>query len=66
MDPIFDAGNERLPARKLFTLGLQHVLFMYAVMYAGVIAVHQFVGPVLGLTAKSDAHNTAVAAEGGH
>ena len=62
MDPIFDAGNERLPAGKLFTLGLQYVL----VMYAGIIAVPQIVGPVLGLTAKDDAQNTAVAAEGGH
>ncbi len=41
-----DAVNERIPAGKLFTLGLQHVL----VMYAGAIAVPLIVGRVLGLT----------------
>ena len=40
-----DAVNERIPAPKLFTLGLQHVL----VMYAGAIAVPLIVGRVLGL-----------------
>ena len=40
-----DAVNERLPAGKLFTLGLQHVL----VMYAGAVAVPLIVGRVLGL-----------------
>lgn len=62
MDPIFDAGNERLPAGKPFTLGLQHVL----VKYAGVISVSLIVRAVLGLSAKDDAHNEAAAAEGGH
>ena len=38
-----DAVNEKLPAGKLFTLGLQHVL----VMYAGAIAVPLIVGRVL-------------------
>ncbi|PRY95775.1 NCS2 family nucleobase:cation symporter-2 [Hasllibacter halocynthiae] len=41
-----DAVNERIPAPKLFTLGLQHVL----VMYAGAIAVPLIVGRVLGLS----------------
>lgn len=41
-----DAVNERLPAGRLFTLGLQHVL----VMYAGAIAVPLIVGRVLRLT----------------
>lgn len=40
-----DSVNERLPAGKLFTLGLQHVL----VMYAGAIAVPLIVGRVLKL-----------------
>ncbi|WP_099826291.1 nucleobase:cation symporter-2 family protein [Oceaniglobus indicus] len=40
-----DAVNERIAAPKLFTLGLQHVL----VMYAGAIAVPLIVGRVLGL-----------------
>ncbi|TDT77949.1 NCS2 family nucleobase:cation symporter-2 [Litoreibacter halocynthiae] len=40
-----DAVNERLPAGRLFTLGLQHVL----VMYAGAIAVPLIVGRVLKL-----------------
>lgn len=40
-----DAVNERLPSVKLATLGLQHVL----VMYAGAIAVPLIVGRVLGL-----------------
>ena len=42
VDPV----NEKLPAGKLFTLGLQHVL----VMYAGAIAVPLIVGRVLQLT----------------
>ena len=37
--------DERLPAPKLFTLGLQHVL----VMYAGAIAVPLIVGRALKL-----------------
>ena len=41
-----DAVNEKLPAGKLATLGLQHVL----VMYAGAIAVPLIVGRVLKLT----------------
>ncbi len=41
----YDAVDERLPPAKLFTLGLQHVL----VMYAGAIAVPLIVGRVLGL-----------------
>ena len=40
-----DPVNERIPGPKLFTLGLQHVL----VMYAGAIAVPLIVGRVLGL-----------------
>ncbi|PRY19929.1 NCS2 family nucleobase:cation symporter-2 [Aliiruegeria haliotis] len=40
-----DAVNEQLPPGKLFTLGLQHVL----VMYAGAIAVPLIVGRVLKL-----------------
>jgi uric acid transporter len=40
-----DAVNEILPPPKLFTLGLQHVL----VMYAGAIAVPLIVGRVLNL-----------------
>ncbi len=43
--PTHDPVNERIPAPKLFTLGLQHVL----VMYAGAIAVPLIVGRVLGL-----------------
>jgi len=38
--------NEKLPPAKLFTLGLQYVL----VMYAGAIAVPLIVGRVLKLT----------------
>lgn len=41
-----DPVNEKLPAGRLFTLGLQHVL----VMYAGAIAVPLIVGRVLQLT----------------
>ncbi len=40
-----DGVNEMLPPAKLFTLGLQHVL----VMYAGAIAVPLIIGRVLGL-----------------
>ena len=40
-----DAVNEILPPPKLFTLGLQHVL----VMYAGAIAVPLIIGRVLKL-----------------
>ncbi|MFZ1726920.1 MAG: nucleobase:cation symporter-2 family protein [Albidovulum sp.] len=40
-----DAVNEKLPPAKLFTLGLQHVL----VMYAGAIAVPLIIGRVLKL-----------------
>lgn len=42
----FDAVDQKLPPAKLFTLGLQHVL----VMYAGAIAVPLIVGRVLNLT----------------
>ncbi|MCQ0093443.1 nucleobase:cation symporter-2 family protein [Roseovarius sp. M141] len=42
VDPV----DEKLPPAKLFTLGLQHVL----VMYAGAIAVPLIVGRVLNLT----------------
>ena len=45
-DVTVDGVNERLPAGKLFTLGLQHVL----VMYAGAIAVPLIVGRVLKLS----------------
>ena len=45
LDPAHDSVNERLPAGKLVTLGLQHVL----VMYAGAIAVPLIVGRVLNL-----------------
>ncbi len=49
IDPVtqrpYDAVNEVLPPGKLFTLGLQHVL----VMYAGAIAVPLIVGRVLQL-----------------
>ncbi len=41
-----DAVNEKLPPARLFTLGLQHVL----VMYAGAIAVPLIVGRVLKLS----------------
>ncbi|WP_040819252.1 nucleobase:cation symporter-2 family protein [Litoreibacter arenae] len=43
--PAVDAVNEKLPPGRLFTLGLQHVL----VMYAGAIAVPLIVGRVLKL-----------------
>jgi NCS2 family nucleobase:cation symporter-2 len=50
VDPVserpYDSVNEVLPPGKLFTLGLQHVL----VMYAGAIAVPLIVGRVLGLS----------------
>jgi uric acid transporter len=46
MEPTVDAVNEKLPAGRLLTLGLQHVL----VMYAGAIAVPLIVGRVLELT----------------
>ena len=46
-----DAVNEKLPPARLFTLGLQHVL----VMYAGAIAVPLIVGRVL----KLDPHQVA-------
>ena len=42
----FDAIDQKLPPAKLFTLGLQYVL----VMYAGAIAVPVIVGRVLNLT----------------
>ncbi len=49
VDPVtqrpYDSVNEVLPPGKLFTLGLQHVL----VMYAGAIAVPLIVGRVLRL-----------------
>ena len=41
-----DPVNELLPAPKLFTLGLQHVL----VMYAGAVAVPLIIGGALKLT----------------
>lgn len=43
-----DAVNEMIPPGKLFTLGLQHVL----VMYAGAIAVPLIVGRVLQLSSE--------------
>lgn len=46
VDPQIDAVNEKLAPTRLFTLGLQHVL----VMYAGAIAVPLIVGRVLKLT----------------
>ena len=49
VDPVsgrpYDSVNEVLPPGKLFTLGLQHVL----VMYAGAVAVPLIVGRALGL-----------------
>lgn len=45
VSPGVDAVDEKLPPAKLFTLGLQHVL----VMYAGAIAVPLIVGRVLKL-----------------
>ena len=45
-DVTVNSVDEILPGPKLFTLGLQHVL----VMYAGAIAVPLIVGRVLGLT----------------
>lgn len=45
LSPGVDAVDEKLPPAKLFTLGLQHVL----VMYAGAIAVPLIVGRVLKL-----------------
>jgi len=44
-DTLPSAVDERLPAGKLFTLGLQHVL----VMYAGAIAVPLIIGRALKL-----------------
>ncbi|QDY70847.1 nucleobase:cation symporter-2 family protein [Qingshengfaniella alkalisoli] len=41
-----DAVHEKLPPTQLFTLGVQHVL----VMYAGAIAVPLIIGRVLGLS----------------
>ncbi len=41
VDPV----DERLPIGKLFMLGLQHVL----VMYAGAVAVPLIIGGALGL-----------------
>ena len=50
VDPVterpYDSVNEMLPPGRLFTLGLQHVL----VMYAGAIAVPLIVGRVLQLS----------------
>ena len=44
--PGFDPVEERLPTPKLFTLGFQHLL----VMYAGAIAVPLIVGRALQLS----------------
>lgn len=44
----FDPVEERLPVPRLFTLGLQHVL----VMYAGAVAVPLIVGRALKLEAQ--------------
>lgn len=44
--PLPDAVDERLPSGRLFTLGLQHVL----VMYAGAVAVPLIVGRALNLS----------------
>ncbi|PKO49720.1 MAG: permease, partial [Betaproteobacteria bacterium HGW-Betaproteobacteria-21] len=41
-----DAVDERLPVDRLFTLGLQHVL----VMYAGAVAVPLIIGRALNLS----------------
>ena len=38
-----DAAHEKLPGGRLFTLGLQHVL----VMYAGAVAVPLIIGSAL-------------------
>ena len=46
-----DAVDERLPTGRLFTLGLQHVL----VMYAGAVAVPLIVGRALKLSPEQDA-----------
>lgn len=43
--PLDDAVERRLPIAQLFTLGLQHVL----VMYAGAVAVPLVIGGSLGL-----------------
>ena len=48
-EPKGSAVNEMLPPAKLFTLGLQHVL----VMYAGAIAVPLIIGRVLKLDPES-------------
>ncbi len=50
-DTGFDPVEERLPAPRLFTLGLQHVL----VMYAGAVAVPLIIGRALQL----EAHDVA-------
>ncbi|BDM22075.1 purine permease [Pseudomonas sp. LRP2-20] len=44
--PVIHPVDEVLPARQLFTFGLQHVL----VMYAGAVAVPLILGSALGLT----------------
>lgn len=44
--PLIHPVDEVLPARELFTFGLQHVL----VMYAGAVAVPLILGSALGLT----------------
>jgi xanthine/uracil permease len=44
--PPVDPVDERLPVGRLFTLGLQHVL----VMYAGAVAVPLIVGRALKLS----------------
>ena len=41
-----DGVDQRLPAGRLATLGLQHVM----VMYAGAVAVPLIIGEALGLT----------------
>jgi xanthine permease len=45
---VVDKTNEMMPVSKLFALGLQHVL----TMYAGAVAVPLIVGGAIGLTPK--------------
>lgn len=50
-----DLTNEKLPLKKLFPLGLQHVL----AMYAGALAVPMIVGAAVGLTPQQIAYLVA-------
>ena len=49
--PPVHAVDEVLPARKLLTLGLQHLF----IMYAGAVAVPLIVGPAVGLSTSQTA-----------